>query len=83
MDRSGFRINLLLVDDHQPMTDGLAKLLEAESTIGEIHIATNGQQAVDIVLMHDIDCVIMDINMPILNGLEATKHIKKESLGLR
>jgi DNA-binding NarL/FixJ family response regulator len=78
MDRSGFRINLLLVDDHQLMTDGLAKLLETEPTIGEIHLATNGQQAVEIALMHDIDCIIMDINMPVLNGLAATKRIRKE-----
>jgi len=75
---SQFRINLLLVDDHQLMTDGLSKLLETEPTIGEIHVASNGQKAVEIALSQAIDCVIMDINMPVLNGLEATKLIKKE-----
>src|SRR5207342_3125389 len=44
----------------------------------EIHTANNGREAADKALMHDIDCVIMDINMPVLNGLEATKAIKKE-----
>jgi DNA-binding NarL/FixJ family response regulator len=73
-----FPINLLIADDHQLITDGLSKLLEAEKIIGEIHIANNGKEAVDKVMLHDIDCVIMDINMPLLNGLEATKLIKKE-----
>jgi DNA-binding NarL/FixJ family response regulator len=70
-------IHLLIVDDHQLITDGLSKILESEKSIREIHTANNGQEAVDLALNHDIDCVIMDINMPVLNGLEATKLIKK------
>jgi DNA-binding NarL/FixJ family response regulator len=71
-------INLLIADDHKLITDGLSKILAEEKTIGEIHIANNGKDAVDIITTYDIDCVIMDINMPLLNGLEATKLIKKE-----
>ena len=71
-------INLLIADDHQLITDGLSKILEAEKIINEIYTAHNGKEAVDKALEHDIDCVIMDINMPVLNGLEATKLIKKE-----
>lgn len=71
-------INLLIADDHQLIIDGLSKILQAEKTIGEIHTANNGREAVDKALTHDIDCVIMDINMPVLNGMEATKLIKKE-----
>ena len=59
-------INLLIADDHQIITDGLSKILEAEKTIDEIHVANNGREAVDKALKHDIDCVIMDINMPVL-----------------
>ena len=71
-------INLLIADDHQLITDGLYKILEAEKIIGKIHVANNGKEAVDKALLYDIDCVIMDINMPLLNGLEATKFIKKD-----
>ncbi len=71
-------INLLIADDHQLIIDGITKILETEKMIGEIYSANNGREAVDKVLAHDIDCVIMDINMPVLNGLEATKLIKKE-----
>jgi two-component system nitrate/nitrite response regulator NarL len=78
MTRYQLPINLLVADDHQIITDGLSKILEAEKTIGEIHTANNGREAVEKALLYDIDCVIMDINMPVLNGLEATKLIKKE-----
>ncbi len=70
-------INLLIVDDHQLITDGLSQILKSENAIREIRTAHNGQEAVDIALEQDIECVIMDINMPVLNGLEATKLIKK------
>jgi len=73
-----FPINLLIADDHQLITDGISKILETEKIIGEIHTARNGQEAVDKVLTNDIDCVIIDINMPVLNGLEATKLIKQQ-----
>ena len=71
-------INLLIADDHELITDGLSKILEVEKIINEIYIAHNGKEALDKVLKHDVDCVIIDINMPVLNGLEATKLIKKE-----
>ena len=71
-------INLLITDDHQLITDGLSQILKAEKMIGEIYTAKNGKEAVDKVLTHDIDCIIMDINMPELNGMEATRLIKKE-----
>src|SRR6478672_5759230 len=70
--------NLLVADDHQLIADGISTILSTEKTIGAIHTASNGREAVDIVLTKDIDCVIMDINMPVLNGLEATKLIKQE-----
>ncbi|MEO6070975.1 MAG: response regulator transcription factor [Chitinophagaceae bacterium] len=71
-------INLLIADDHQLITDGISKILETERTIGEIYTAHNGSEAAGKVLKNDIDCVIMDINMPVLNGLEATKLIKQQ-----
>jgi DNA-binding NarL/FixJ family response regulator len=71
-------INLLIADDHQLITDGISKILETEKTIGEIHTASNGSEAIDKALKHDIDCVVIDINMPVLNGLEATKQIKQQ-----
>ncbi len=70
--------NLIIADDHRLIAEGISKILNEEITIGEIFIANNGQEAVDLALEKDIDCVIMDINMPVLSGLEATKRIKRE-----
>ena len=77
MSRYQLPINLLIADDHQLIIDGLIKILETEKTIGNIYSVNNGKEAVDKALTCNIDCVIMDINMPVLNGLEATKLIKK------
>jgi DNA-binding NarL/FixJ family response regulator len=71
-------INLLIADDHLLITEGISKILETEKMFGEIHTAQNGREAIDKVMEIDIDCVIMDINMPVLNGLEATKLIKQQ-----
>ena len=54
-----------------------------KKSIGKIYSANNGKEAVDKIFVHDIDCVIMDINMPVLNGLEATKLIKKEKASVK
>jgi two-component system, NarL family, nitrate/nitrite response regulator NarL len=71
-------LNLLIADDHQMITDGLTLILKTEKTIGQIHIAKNGREAIDIALNEEIDLIIMDINMPQVSGVEATKVIKKE-----
>ncbi len=78
MNQYQLPINLLIADDHQLITEGLSQILKAEKMIGEIYIAKNGKEAADIALTENIDCIIMDINMPELNGMEATKLIKKE-----
>lgn len=77
------QINFLIADDHRLITDGLSQILESEKMVGEIHIAKNGKEAIGKALAENIDCVIMDINMPELNGLEATKIIKKEKPAIK
>ena len=78
MNQYQLPIDLLIADDHQIITDGISQILRAEKMIGEIHTAKDGKEAVEKALAENIDCVIMDINMPELTGLEATKLIKKE-----
>ena len=77
------QINLLIADDHQLITDGLTQILQGEKGIGKIQIAKNGREAASKALAGNIDCVIMDINMPELNGLDATKLIKKEKPNIK
>lgn len=72
-------INLLIADDHQLFVDGMRRLLETEKMFGEIHGVNNGLQVLEHVSSHQVDCIIMDINMPFLNGLETTKQLKKDN----
>ncbi len=68
-------ISVLLADDHQVVSDGLGFLLNAEADLEVIGQVTNGRDAVRQAREHEPDIVIMDINMPELNGIEATRQI--------
>jgi len=68
-------IKVLLVDDHTVLRDGLRFLLEAEGDIQVIGTAANGQGAVEQATVRCPDVVMMDISMPVMNGIEATKQI--------
>ena len=75
--------NILIADDHQLIIDGLCGILKDEKSIATIYSAKNGQEAIDLVMNNSIDCVLMDINMPLVNGLEATKIIKQKKPGVK
>ncbi|ABO50625.1 two component transcriptional regulator, LuxR family [Desulforamulus reducens MI-1] len=70
-------IKLLIADDHILIREGLRKILSIEPHISVVGEVTNGQQAVDYCLKNPVDIVLMDINMPIMNGIEACRQIKK------
>ncbi|MBW2368451.1 MAG: response regulator transcription factor [Deltaproteobacteria bacterium] len=70
-------IKLFLVDDHTVVRQGLAKLLDAEPDFKVIGEAKNGREAIKRVEKLKPNVVLMDIAMPILNGIEATRHITK------
>lgn len=68
-------ITVLVADDHTVLRDGLRYLLEAQGDIQIVGMAANGQEAVDQAILYCPDVVVMDISMPIMNGIEATKII--------
>ncbi len=70
-------IKIFLADDHTIVRQGLAKLLEAEPGFEVIGEAKDGREAVNRVKKLLPDVVIMDIAMPMLNGIEATRQIKR------
>ena len=70
-------ITVVLADDHTIVRQGLAKLLEGEPNLRVVGEAENGREAVEKVAELKPDIVIMDIAMPMLNGIEATRQIKK------
>ncbi|SRR5258708_265897 len=72
------KITVLLADDHTVVRQGLRALLEAEEDIEVAGEAETGRKAVQLARKLHPDVVVMDIAMPLLNGLEATRQIIKE-----
>jgi len=70
------RIKVMIADDHSIVRQGLRQIIELESDIEVVAEATNGRQAVDYAIENEIDVILMDINMPILNGLQAIEELK-------
>ncbi len=71
------QIKILLVDDHQVITDGLKSLLSQEPGMRISSTASNGKEALDVIKILSVDLILMDIDMPVMNGLDATRAIIK------
>lgn len=71
-------IRLILVDDHQIVLDGLKALLDDLDDFDCVATADNGQKALDLLKVFEVDVILMDIDMPVMNGIEATKRVKKD-----
>jgi DNA-binding NarL/FixJ family response regulator len=68
-------IRVLIVDDQDVVRQGLTVILKHESNIDVIGVASNGQQAVDLIAQLKPDVVLMDLKMPVMNGIQATRAI--------
>ena len=71
-------INILLVDDHQIIIDGLRGLLEEDDSIGNLYEAQNGLQTIQIAKAETIDLVLLDINLPDKSGFDICQELKKD-----
>src|ERR1700674_2037907 len=71
-------IRVLSVDDHPLLRAGIAALVNAESDMKLVAEATNGQEAIEKFRLHRPDVTLMDLQMPALNGIEATIGIRSE-----
>jgi DNA-binding NarL/FixJ family response regulator len=72
-----FAIRIVLADDHTILRKGLRLLLERETDFKVVAEASHGKEAVDAVDREVPDVVIMDIAMPMMNGIEATKRVNE------
>jgi len=69
------KLRILLADDHIVMRTGLRSLLERQPNLEVVGESENGREIVDLVTSLKPDVVVMDVGMPVLNGIEATKTI--------
>lgn len=71
-------MNVLIIDDHKIVRDGVRLYLENHPLIESINEAKNGNEGLAILRQFPIDLVILDINMEVMNGIETAKSLKKE-----
>lgn len=76
-------IRVMLVDDHAIMRDGLALVLDDEPDMQLVGQASDGQAALDVAPDVQPDVIVMDITMPRLNGIDATRQLKKIMPGVK
>src|SRR3954469_20046945 len=76
-------VRLLLADDHTLVRHGLRKLLESRGDWQVVAEASDGREAVRLAEEHKPDVAIVDVAMPLLNGIEATRQIVKRSPATR
>ena len=78
-----YRVRVLVVDDHAIVRDGICALLGLADDIEVIGNAANGKEALEMIGKLMPDVVLMDIAMPIMGGLEATRRICKQYPGIK
>jgi DNA-binding NarL/FixJ family response regulator len=71
-------VRLLVVDDQALMRDGLASLLSLEQGITVVGTASNGEEALSLVIALQPDVILMDVRMPVIDGLAATVQIRHD-----
>jgi len=77
------KIKVLLVDDHQIILDGIKSLLENADEIQVVATANDGNEALNTLKLITIDVILMDIDMPKLNGIDATRQIHEKYKDVR
>ncbi len=70
-------IRVIVCDDQAVVREGLELILNADSQIEVVGLAADGQEALDLVATRKPDLVLMDLKMPVMNGIQATEQIRK------
>ncbi len=76
-------IRVVLADDHAVVRKGIREFLEAEDDIQVVAEAADGAEAVSLVAEHRPDVAVLDIQMPVMTGIDATRHIKAKHPDVR
>ncbi len=71
-------IKTLLADDHAIVVEGLQEILSHDEDIEIVGKASNGEEVMTFVRLNDVDVVVLDINMPIMDGITCARQLKKD-----
>src|SRR6202045_692871 len=75
---AGAPLRLVIADDQASVRQGLVLLLDAVPDIDVVGAAADGQQAIDLVAEHHPDAILLDLHMPVLDGIQATRMLTAE-----
>lgn len=76
-------IKILIADDHSMVREGLKQLLELEGDLEVVGEASNGIETLETIRATKPDVLLLDVNMPVMNGLEILAKIKQEKMGVK
>jgi len=76
MEIAAEKLSVIIADDHTLFINGLCMLLQNEPDIEIMNIAVNGREVLSLLHTHTPDLILLDINMPGLNGFEVLKQVK-------
>ena len=74
---------IILTDDHPLLLDGLTAIISEQQDLDVCATATNGKQLIQIIPLHNPDLIVLDINLPEIDGIEAAKIIKNSNPEIR
>jgi DNA-binding NarL/FixJ family response regulator len=77
------KTRVLIVDDHEGFRDGLKAVINYQADMEVIGEADNGQKAVELARKLHPDVILMDVKMPVMDGVEATRQILAEMSGMK
>jgi DNA-binding NarL/FixJ family response regulator len=75
---SGDSINVMLVDDHEVVLEGLIRILEKQGGIKIVTVARSAEEALEKIVRFPVDVIIVDIQLPGMNGIELIKRVKSD-----
>ena len=76
-------VNILLADDHKMIREGLKQLLEMYDDIKVVGEAGDGFECLNLADKTHPDVILLDINMPVMNGIEVLQEIKKKNISVK
>jgi DNA-binding NarL/FixJ family response regulator len=74
----GKKIDVVVADDSKMFCESLAALLEKVPAVGRVYVAYNGKEAIEVVRKYAVHVALLDVRMPVMDGLQAAEHILKE-----
>lgn len=70
-------MNILIIDDHKVVLDGISTILNKQNNVSSVKAANSGQEGLKFIAEDDFDLLLLDINLPKINGIEICQRVKK------